>query len=133
MTHNLPPLSRTAIDAIQAEVLRTEALWQPGKRGSKDSQRFEGLISTFDLEEILRSQDLFGPRAFRSHRPVVGPLIVITKRLLYGVLRTMLRIVLARQDQLNQYIWSTAFAVRRLEEENRRLVARLSELERERA
>lgn len=54
------------------------------------------------LEELREISDCRGPWPITSHRPVVGPLIVLMKRLLRLIATPFAKVVLARQATFNE-------------------------------
>ena len=70
-----------------------------------------------DLLELATHADISKPPEFRSHRPLLGPLIVFLKTTFMRCLRPFIRIFWVRQIRMNQLMLGVAYQL--VEIENR--------------
>lgn len=80
-----------------------------------------------DLREMAGLLDLFKPQTFTSHRPVVGPIIVLMKTVVAGIARRALRLTMGRQVELNHHFWNMARTVHHLDRRVRELERALAD------
>jgi hypothetical protein len=125
---DVPPLDPQTAAAVAADAARLAPLKSAfAHAGLAEAWQGSHLVSWDDLRAMASLQDLFFTHHFASHRPVVGRLIVLAKRVTTVVLNRLLKIVLVRQVELNQRTWNLALNVRLLEDRVISLEKRLKE------
>lgn len=72
-------------------------------------------VTIQDIRDIARLQDVLSAQDFSSHRRILGPFIVLFKRITFRFFRKWLRISLGKQLELNQRLLNLAIAVHVLE------------------
>lgn len=72
-------------------------------------------VTIDDLREIARLQDVLSPQSFTSHRRILGPWIVLYKKIAHRFFRKWLKISLGKQLELNQRFLNLAISVHVLE------------------
>ena len=102
-----------AIEQASARISRyMRSFENPANSGERNTNY---LIDLRDLKQMAALQDLFFEHDFRSHRRIIGPLIILIKKLAISLCNKVLKISLVRQIEINQRNWQLAFAVYHLE------------------
>lgn len=81
-----------------------------------------------DYKHMARLLDISRPSEVLSHRPVLGPAIIWTKRFAMKVARPLIKVLLRRQIELNEYLYHSALMTETLLAQVRRLEAQVQEL-----
>ena len=76
---------------------------------------FQQISSVVVANEMARETKIYLPVADLSHRKYLAPIIVETKRLLRKIAKPFLKILLVRQERMNDLTVSLAYGVASLE------------------
>lgn len=93
------------------------------------SEDFESDRDT--LSELAELVDISKPITVTSHRPILGFLIVGLKKAALRMSRPLIKVVLRRQIDLNEYVFHSACAIMTLKERVKTLESELAALKRE--